>query len=158
MKRNLFVLLILAVMTLIPTLASADETVRCESRGRRERCSYETRGIPRVLHQLSTASCVKGETWGFDDGVIWVERGCRADFVIERRHSREDLTIVCESSGRRHRCDVDVPFGVRLSRQLGRRDCIRGTTWGFDRDGIWVTDGCRGEFLVEGSEGRREGE
>ncbi|HYM59466.1 MAG TPA: DUF3011 domain-containing protein, partial [Thermoanaerobaculia bacterium] len=24
--------------------------------------------------------------------------------------------------------------------------------------GIWVTHGCRGEFLVEGSEGRREGE
>jgi hypothetical protein len=35
---------------------------------------------------------------------------------------------------------------VRLVRQQSRSPCIQGRTWGYDRDGIWVTQGCSAEF------------
>jgi hypothetical protein len=38
--------------------------------------------------------------------------------------------------------------GVRLKRQISRDACIEGQTWGFDRNGIWVTKGCRAEFQI----------
>jgi Protein of unknown function (DUF3011) len=36
--------------------------------------------------------------------------------------------------------------GVRLVKQLSREACVEGVSWGFDRDGIWVDQGCRAEF------------
>ena len=38
--------------------------------------------------------------------------------------------------------------GVRLHKQLSREACVQGVSWGFDRDGIWVDQGCRAEFVV----------
>jgi hypothetical protein len=38
--------------------------------------------------------------------------------------------------------------GVRLVKQLSREACVEGVSWGFDRDGIWVDQGCRAEFEV----------
>ena len=38
--------------------------------------------------------------------------------------------------------------GVRLVKQLSREACLEGVSWGFDRDGIWVDQGCRAEFAV----------
>lgn len=38
--------------------------------------------------------------------------------------------------------------GVRLVKQLSREACVEGVSWGFDRDGIWVDQGCRAEFRV----------
>lgn len=38
--------------------------------------------------------------------------------------------------------------GVRLVKQLSREACVEGVSWGFDRDGIWVDEGCRAEFAT----------
>jgi hypothetical protein len=35
-----------------------------------------------------------------------------------------------------------------LSRQLSDSACIQGKTWGWDRKGVWVSDGCRAEFIL----------
>ena len=43
-------------------------------------------------------------------------------------------------------CDMPVANGVDLVRQLSSNSCIRGTEWGTDRSGVWVTLGCRAEF------------
>ncbi|QHB71840.1 DUF3011 domain-containing protein [Stenotrophomonas sp. 364] len=43
-------------------------------------------------------------------------------------------------------CDMPVANGVDLVRQLSDSSCIRGTEWGTDRSGVWVTLGCRAEF------------
>lgn len=57
--------------------------------------------------------------------------------------------VRCEShDGRLRYCDADVRGGVRLSRRLSRTDCIRGHNWGYDDRGIWVTQGCRAEFVT----------
>lgn len=61
-------------------------------------------------------------------------------------------TIRCESQGGAYRsCPVDTSEGVTLSRQLSREGCWEGDTWGYDRNRIWVTRGCRAEFRVGSS-------
>ena len=51
------------------------------------------------------------------------------------------------------RVSVDIQGGVadvRLVRQLSSARCVEGQTWGQDRSGLWVTQGCRAEFEVRG--------
>jgi len=43
-------------------------------------------------------------------------------------------------------CPMDVGDGVELVRQLSETACVRGSQWGTDRSGVWVTLGCRAEF------------
>jgi Protein of unknown function (DUF3011) len=56
-------------------------------------------------------------------------------------------TIRCESrNNSRNFCRVDTENNVSLRRQLSSSPCTRNRTWGFDRNGIWVDRGCRGDF------------
>lgn len=58
--------------------------VSCSSTGnRRTTCAWDARyGWPRVNRQLSGAACIEGQTWGYDQRYgLWVDRGCRAQFV-----------------------------------------------------------------------------
>lgn len=58
-------------------------------------------------------------------------------------------TVRCESSNNGYRaCNVDTRGGVRLTRQLSSQGCWQNDTWGYDRNRIWVTRGCRAEFRV----------
>ncbi|WP_213434114.1 MULTISPECIES: DUF3011 domain-containing protein [Lysobacteraceae] len=45
-------------------------------------------------------------------------------------------------------CPIDASGGAFLQQQHSRAACVQGSTWGFDRNGIWVTGGCRATFLV----------
>ncbi len=132
-------------------------TVVCESRdGRRHRCAADTLGQVTLGRQLTRANrCVEGRTWGYDSDAIWVDRGCRAEFLIadnggayrDRGPSQAMQTLVCESHGsRRSYCRADTRFGVQLMRELSRNNCVVNETWGSDRNGIWVSNGCRAEF------------
>lgn len=59
--------------------------------------------------------------------------------------------VRCESRDNRTRhCRVDTRGGVVLVNQLSRSGCWEGSTWGWDRGGIWVSGGCRAEFRVLG--------
>jgi hypothetical protein len=59
--------------------------------------------------------------------------------------------VRCESRDYRDNyCPVNTRGGVRLLRQTSRADCFEGETWGFDRRGIWVTQGCAADFEVGG--------
>lgn len=63
--------------------------------------------------------------------------------------------IVCESvRGRQNWCEADTRHGVWLQLQHSRADCIEGVSWGYDRRGIWVSDGCRAEFVLGRSRDR----
>lgn len=57
------------------------------------------------------------------------------------------LTCASEPGGRRH-CAADTSAGVALLRSTGAAPCLLGKTWGYDDDGIWVSDGCAGEFIA----------
>jgi hypothetical protein len=131
-------------------------TVRCESNdGRTRRCNVDTRGGVRLSRQLSDTRCVQGRNWGYDSNGIWVSGGCRAEFVVGAGGGYPGTgggygqVVRCESNdGRSRRCNVDTRGGVRLSRQLSDTRCVQGRNWGYDRSGIWVSGGCRGEFML----------
>lgn len=58
-------------------------------------------------------------------------------------------TVTCESrNGGYQSCQVDTRGGVTLSRQLSSQGCWENDTWGYDRNRIWVNNGCRAEFRV----------
>ena len=129
--------------------------VRCESQdGRTRHCDADVRGGVRLVRQLSRTECVRGRTWDYDNRGIWVGGGCRAEFATGGGGGYGDgsygqQTVRCESTdGRERHCSVPIRSGVRLSRQLSRTPCVQGRNWRWDRNGVWVTGGCRGEFLV----------
>jgi hypothetical protein len=78
-------------------------------------------------------------------------------YDTQRYSSYDDRVLVrCESQDERTRhCAADIRGDVRLVNQLSRSNCIEGRTWGWDRQGIWVGDGCRGEFEID--QGRNYG-
>src|SRR5262245_46972094 len=58
-------------------------------------------------------------------------------------------TVNCASRpGERIHCAADTTAGVALVRSTGESACLLGKTWGYDNAGIWVSDGCSGEFVV----------
>lgn len=138
-----------------------ERVLRCESSDNRSRfCPADTRGGVRVARQLSDTRCIEGRTWGVRPDGIWVDDGCRADFLLGHgggygRDERGRAIVRCESrNGRWTHCDADTRGGVRLARQLSASRCIEGQTWGYDRRGIWVAGGCRADFRVRGGVGR----
>ena len=64
--------------------------------------------------------------------------------------SEGPLTIVTCSSkaGERQHCRADTSAGVALQRSTGEAACLLGKTWGYDDAGVWVADGCGGEFML----------
>ena len=66
--------------------AEPGEIARCESRhGNYTRCESHTRGKAELEHKISNASCRRGKSWGYEDGAIWVDNGCRGFFKIVSR-------------------------------------------------------------------------
>lgn len=60
--------------------------IQCESNDRGYNyCPADTSGGVRLIRELSKAPCVRWQSWGFDDGGIWVDKGCRAVFEIRPR-------------------------------------------------------------------------
>ncbi len=60
--------------------------------------------------------------------------------------------VVCSSkAGERQSCPADTTKGVVLAKSMGDAACLLGKTWGYDDRGIWVSDGCSGEFVVAGA-------
>ena len=141
---------------------SQGQSIRCESNdGRTQRCALNTN--PRdvqLMRQLSRSACIEGRSWGRDRGGVWVSDGCRADFSVSasryangngdhhgRQHSGYGNLIRCEShDGRTRECAANTRAGVQLVRQLSSTACMQGRTWGYGRNGIWVSQGCRGDF------------
>ncbi len=65
---------------------------------------------------------------------------------VEASSSRQ---ITCESKDDRYRfCNTNTRGGVRLVRQLSDTSCRKNSSWGYERDGIWVDNGCRAVFEV----------
>jgi hypothetical protein len=138
--------------------------VECSSYDDRPRtCPMDTSGRVRVYRQISQTPCIEGTSYRVMRGAIEVRRGCRAVFASAGYNEGGGwggsgggswggsgsgyATVRCESvDGRRRYCPMDTRNGVRLERELSSSPCIRGTSWGSDRNGVWVTRGCRAEF------------
>jgi len=141
----------------------AEQRVTCESQDQRSaRCSMDTRGGVTLVRQMSQSPCTEGRSWGFDRRSVWVTQGCRAEFASGRgggqgwdgggwndQGGRAQI-IRCESNDNRTQwCGVGNVRDVRLHRQLSRSQCTEGRSWGWDRRGLWVSQGCRAEFAIQ---------
>lgn len=63
--------------------------------------------------------------------------------------SAQQQRITCQSQNGRYRfCEVNTRGGVKFIRQISNAECRQGSTWGYDRNGIWVDQGCSAEFSV----------
>jgi hypothetical protein len=140
--------------------------IRCESRDYRQvYCDGDVRGGARLVNQLSSTACVEGQTWGADRRGLWVRGGCRGEFELGRGggygqgqggfpidgggYGSSQGGVICESRDNRYRhCPVRIRREAQLVRQLSSSDCVYNRSWGFDRNGVWVDRGCRGEFAV----------
>jgi hypothetical protein len=97
----------------------------------------ETSAI-KELEKLSTENNSSEEQYSKSIG----EKG-----YSNQRYGANDR-FICESyRGQRQHCNADTNGGVRLVRQIGYNSC-QGN-WGYDYYGVWVTNGCRGEFQVD---------
>ena len=135
------------------------QVFRCESQDNRmQRCNADTRYGVRINRQLSGSACVEGRSWGYDNTGVWVSNGCRAEFVTGGGYGGgtypgggygQGQTLRCESQDNRmHRCNAVVQRTVQLQRRLSDSPCVQGSSWGWDRNGVWVDRGCRADFLV----------
>ncbi|MES2670249.1 MAG: DUF3011 domain-containing protein [Pseudomonadota bacterium] len=142
------------------------DTFRCESTNNRtERCA--SAGRAEFIRQLSNMPCVRGQSWGTDSRGVWVSNGCRGLFRNggygngygnnnggynnnNGGYGGSDL-IRCESADNRSRsCSFtgNSRGEIRLLRQLSGKPCVENQTWGRSRNGVWVTQGCRAEFVI----------
>jgi len=68
----------------------------CESQGYRYRyCNADTQGRVSLVRELSTGNlCQNRNNWGYDNGGIWVDHGCRGEFRYGRDSGgRNDAAI-----------------------------------------------------------------
>ena len=152
---------LIAAFLVVPALASAQDSIKCESNdGRRNYCgSYDYRQV-RLERQISGSPCVSGQSWGVDRQGLWVDSGCRAIFTVrdprgdrdrdgDGDDSRNQDSITCESNnGRRNYCGSYDYRQVRLDKQISGSPCVSGQSWGVDGRGLWVDNGCRAIFSV----------
>src|SRR3984957_11585896 len=76
----------LALLTL--PLNAQEGGLTCASNdGRYRYCRADTQNRVQLVRQISNSRCSQGYSWGFDYRGIWVDRGCRAEFVYGRRVS-----------------------------------------------------------------------
>jgi len=63
-------------------------------------------------------------------------------------------TVTCVSAaGERQHCRANTASGIVMKRSSGAGACLLGRSWGYDDAGVWVQDGCSGEFLVAAAPG-----
>ena len=138
---------------------SAQQTVKCESNnGGRNYCGSFPPDRVTMNQQISGSPCIRGNSWGVDNRGLWVDRGCRAIFMIGRGGGYHGggnsggyggTTVKCESNnGGRNYCGSYGGNEVTLNQQISGSPCVRGSTWGVDGRGLWVDRGCRATFNV----------
>lgn len=170
-RSNMFVLGIVMMASLwaaAPASAQqgeAIETFVCESENNgHNECRFRSTGVVtvHVQRQLSRARCEFNESWGSFDGGVWVDYGCRAEFVVRRPPGNSSprptggtlQTVTCESINNSHATCRLSGFNfesVHIERKLSSAPCTRGVSWGVSSGensppGIWVDRGCRAVF------------
>jgi predicted porin len=60
-----------------------------------------------------------------------------------------ESVVTCVSAGdQRQHCSANTSAGVVMLRQSSETNCLLGRNWGYDAQGVWVTEGCGGEFAT----------
>jgi hypothetical protein len=79
----------------------------------------------------------------------WAQATTDAGSQAAQTTTPRAVLITCASTpGERKDCPADTSRGVVLARSSGQSACLLGKTWGYDNSGVWVADGCVGDFIV----------
>lgn len=63
--------------------------------------------------------------------------------------NEKTTSVVCGSkTGERQLCAASTKGTITLVKSLGTSVCELGKSWGYDANGVWVSDGCAAEFSV----------
>lgn len=129
----------------------------CSSDGNKYReCQLPVNGRAQLVKRRSDAACIEGRSWGQRGDRVWVDKGCRARFVVVRGSSpgTGSSTIDCQSENGRYReCAIGPGRFGRLVREYSNDRCREDRTWGTRNGSVWVTEGCRGRFEVRHGQG-----
>ena len=128
--------------------------VRCESADNRYReCRTGFRGNATLTRKLSDSRCVEGDSWGQRNGTIWVDKGCRAEFIDSNGswntgNGNSNYSVTCSSQdNRRATCAWNSRYGrPYVIQQISSDSCSEGSSWGYSGNQIWVDRGCRARF------------
>lgn len=67
-------------------------------------------------------------------------------------HANAQQLVTCESvNNHRAICGVNTSGGVAIRQQLSSTPCVQGRDWGYTRNAIWVSNGCRAQFVTNAS-------
>lgn len=140
--------------------------ITCRSRTNQpQTCRVNTERRVQLVQQISNAPCIEGQSWRYDGQSITVRNGCQARFAYgygnqggsgngwggsggswnnNRGYAGE---IRCASRNNRYqRCQVDTGGRVELVERISNASCTQGSSWGHDRNSIWVNRGCEARF------------
>src|ERR1700685_1194054 len=95
---------------------SSQVRITCSSNnGNRNWCDIGNSRDVRLVRQISGSACIRDNTWGVDNRGLWVDKGCRAEFVVGRAPGPPPAqTINCSSNdGRRNWCAIGNNRDVR---------------------------------------------
>lgn len=62
----------------------------------------------------------------------------------------EKVIYCADNSGRGAHCNAITAGGVDLFKQRSGSPCRQNYSWGVDNSGIWVSHGCRADFILHG--------
>jgi len=81
-----FAILAVAFATVgVRAVHAQERRLTCEStKGDYQYCRADTNNNVQLEKRLSFSDCVYNSSWGYDNRGIWVDRGCRAEFVYGR--------------------------------------------------------------------------
>jgi hypothetical protein len=142
--------------------------LRCESRNHGRNICVAGGSVTaiRLKRQRSAAACERGDSFGFHEDFVWVDKGCQADFEVTYRFRAdsggpvvgapppfkevERVDFTCKSDNyRRNVCYVPGRMiDARLKRTRSRAPCVLSDSFGYQDDLVWVDKGCEGEFEV----------
>jgi hypothetical protein len=127
----------------------------------------ETHGFAtavRLRRDLSGSRCSQPSSWGYTNALVWVSKGCRAEFEVTYGAEPSPLptpapapapapgkrVVSCASQGDKMTfCKTDgTVTAARLLRDRSGGRCGGPGTWGYAGVSIWVKLGCQGDFEV----------
>lgn len=136
--------------------------VICSSvKNRYVECRTPFNGRAVVTQQISKSRCQEGANWGQRQGMIWVNKGCRARFSETSggggwdngyggnngNNGGTNNRVTCESTSNKFReCPTYFRGRPLLYQKFSKESCNEGPDWGYRTGSVWVRNGCRAEF------------
>jgi hypothetical protein len=131
-------------------------TVQCDwiQGGPRRFCAFDTSGGVLLEASTGSAACLFGETWGYADGGLWVDRGCSGQFRADSLRTTggfgaPPVALACASAeGDVQFCAAGGTLSALILTDASGGRCREARSWDDTAHGIWVANGCVGLFQI----------